>query len=121
MEMTKGGADVSVDALGISATCVDAILSLRKFGRHVQIGITTKQEAGYISIPIDQIVYKEIKLIGCHGMPAHRLSSMMPLIVEGRLTPGKMLNDEISLSQVEAVFESMNAAGYHRELVVELG
>lgn len=33
-EVTKGGAHVSVDALGIKTTCVNSIRSLRARGRH---------------------------------------------------------------------------------------
>jgi D-arabinose 1-dehydrogenase-like Zn-dependent alcohol dehydrogenase len=106
-EITRGGADVAVDALGIAQTCVDAILSLRKGGRHLQIGITTKNEAGYIRLPVDMMVYKELKLIGSLGMAPHRFASMIPMVVDGRLAPGKMVNKEISLSEVASVFESM--------------
>lgn len=107
MEITKGGADVAVDALGIAETCVSAMLSLAKSGRHLQIGITTKNEAGYISLPVDIMVYKELKMIGSIGMSPHRYASMIPMIVDKQLTPGKMVSGEISLSQVESIFESM--------------
>ena len=107
-ELTKGGADVSVDALGISQTCVSAINSLRKKGRHLQIGVTTKQEAGFISLPIDHMVMNEIRLETTLGMPAHRFNSMLPLVANGRLNPGKMVTREISLSEVNAIFEDMS-------------
>jgi len=41
-DLTHGGADVSID--GIAATCRNAVLSLRKRRRHVQIGLTTQGE-----------------------------------------------------------------------------
>ncbi|QHW34584.1 zinc-binding dehydrogenase [Paenibacillus rhizovicinus] len=43
-EITKDGANVSVDALGIQDTCTNAILSLGKRGRHVQIGLTSRMK-----------------------------------------------------------------------------
>jgi D-arabinose 1-dehydrogenase-like Zn-dependent alcohol dehydrogenase len=46
--LTGGGAQVSVDALGIESTCRNSVLSLRKLGRHIQIGHTTRREAGYV-------------------------------------------------------------------------
>lgn len=107
LEITKGGANVSVDALGIADTCVNGILSLAKSGRHLQIGITTKSEAGYIKLPVDMMVYKELKVIGSVGMAPHRFASMVPLIAQGKLHPGKMVTREISLSEVEGVFEDM--------------
>ena len=55
-ELTGGGAHVSVDALGIEAACRNSLKSLRKRGRHVQIGLTTGADKGDLSIPIDLIV-----------------------------------------------------------------
>ncbi len=106
-EITDGGANVSVDALGIADTCVNGILSLAKSGRHLQIGITTKADAGYIKLPVDLMVYRELKIVGSLGMAPHRYASMVPLIVEKKLTPGKMVTREISLSEVEGIFENM--------------
>lgn len=110
MGITKGGADVAVDALGIADTCVSGILSLAKGGRHLQIGITTKNEAGYIKLPVDLMVYRELKMIGSLGMAPHRFESMVPLIVQKKLNPGKMVTREISLSEVESIFVDMTNA-----------
>lgn len=118
MEITKGGADVAVDALGIADTCVNGILSLAKSGRHLQIGITTKNEAGYIRLPVDMMVYKELQMIGSVGMAPHRFTSMVPLIAQGKLTPGRMVTGEISLSEVEGVFESMTRSAATGTFVV---
>jgi D-arabinose 1-dehydrogenase-like Zn-dependent alcohol dehydrogenase len=117
-EITNGGADVSVDALGIADTCVNGLLSLGKGGRHLQIGITTKNEAGYIRLPVDLMVYKELKMIGSLGMAPHRYASMIPMIVQKQLTPGKMVSREISLSEVEAIFESMTTSANTGTFVV---
>src|SRR3954463_2307333 len=38
-ELTGGGAHVSLDALGSAQTCVASIRSLRRQGRHVQVGL----------------------------------------------------------------------------------
>jgi D-arabinose 1-dehydrogenase-like Zn-dependent alcohol dehydrogenase len=44
---TQGGADVSVDALAIKETCLNAIASLRKRGRHLQLELPT--ESGHVA------------------------------------------------------------------------
>jgi propanol-preferring alcohol dehydrogenase len=93
--------------LGIAQTCTNSIKSLRKAGRHLQIGITTKSEAGHISVPIDEIVKRELTLLGSVGMPAHEYAAMIPLVSQNRIHPGKLLNREISLSEVESVFREM--------------
>ena len=63
-EITKGGVDVSVDGLGIKVTCQNSIRSLRKRGRHLQIGMTTGAEHGEIAVPIDIIASDELVLMG---------------------------------------------------------
>jgi propanol-preferring alcohol dehydrogenase len=108
LDITQGGANVAIDALGIAETCANAIKSLRKNGRHLQIGITTQNEAGWISIPIDLVVFRELQILGTIGMAPHRYGSMIPLVASGRLTPGVMVTGEIALSQVESIFEGMS-------------
>ncbi len=118
LQLTGGGAHVSVDALGFAQTCVDGLLSLRKTGRHLQIGITTKKDAGYIRIPVDTMVYKELTLVGSLGMAPHRFDAMIPMVVQGRLHPGKMVNKEISLSEVSGIFEDMTRSASSGTFVV---
>jgi propanol-preferring alcohol dehydrogenase len=112
------GAHVSVDALGITQTCTDGILSLRKGGRHVQVGITSKADAGYIRIPTDLLVYKELKMIGSLGMPSHRFDAMLPMIVNKQLKPGKLVTREISLAEVQSIFEGMSNSTVNGTFVV---
>jgi len=70
-EITKGGADLSVDALGIESTCVNSISNLRKRGRHIQLGWMLGNESTP-PIPMDMVMGNEIEIIGSHGMQAHR-------------------------------------------------
>lgn len=115
---TKIGAHVSVDALGITQTCTDGLLSLRKGGRHIQIGITTKADAGYMRLPTDLIVYKELQLIGSLGMPSHRYDAMLPMIVKRQLNPAKLVTREIGLKEVQSIFEGMSNATVNGTFVV---
>ncbi|XAH22062.1 alcohol dehydrogenase catalytic domain-containing protein [Xylophilus sp. GW821-FHT01B05] len=118
MDITHGGAHVSIDALGITETCVNGIRSLRKSGRHLQIGLTTRKEAGHISVPIDLIIYRELSIVGTLGMAPHRYAAMIPLVANGRLTPGKLVTHEIGLSEVPGVFEQMSRSAVTGTCVV---
>ena len=111
LELTKGGAQVSIDALGIAATCRNSIMSLRKRGRHLQIGLTTAAEQGEVAVPIDLLVMKEASIIGSLGMPAPRFGAMLQMIETGRLAPGKLVHRRIPLEEAGAVLESMDRFG----------
>lgn len=107
-EITKGGAHVSVDALGITQTCQAAISGLRKRGRHLQIGLTSREEEGMIPLPIDFIVQSEIQLIGSLGMQPSRYPSMLGMVESGKLKPGSLVTKTISLDEVPKVFDEMD-------------
>jgi len=108
IDITKGGAHVSIDALGVAATCRNSVASLRKRGRHLQIGLTSAAEQGEIALPIDLIVLKEATLIGSLGMQAPRFGAMLQMVASGKLAPGKLVNRRIPLEEAGAVLESMD-------------
>ncbi len=105
-QISGGGAHVSVDALGIAATSRNGIKSLRKRGRHLQIGLTTGT-AGDLPIPIDWIVWNEIELIGSYGMPPIAYESMLRLVACGRLDPARLVRRTVALEETGAVLASM--------------
>ncbi|MCD2137540.1 zinc-binding dehydrogenase [Salinicoccus halitifaciens] len=107
-ELTNGGADVSVDALGIKETCINGIKSLKKGGRHLQIGVTTKAEGGSIAVPIDEMVINEKSIITTLGIPAARFGPLLNQVALDKLNPSKMVSGHIKLSEVENVFQDMS-------------
>jgi D-arabinose 1-dehydrogenase-like Zn-dependent alcohol dehydrogenase len=108
MDLTHGGADVSIDALGIAATCRNAVLSLRKRGRHVQIGLTTQGEKGEVALPIDQIVFKELQITGSLAIQSFRYPAMLSMVERGRLEPRKLITETIPLEKAFGVIEQMS-------------
>ena len=108
LELTKGGAHVSVDALGITATCKNAINSLRKQGRHLQIGLTSAAEQGEIALPIDKMVTMELQFIASLGMQASHYPAMLQMLEAGKISPKKMVTGTCNLAGINKVFEEMN-------------
>ncbi|WP_110929661.1 zinc-dependent alcohol dehydrogenase family protein [Bacillus massiliglaciei] len=107
-EITKGGAHVSVDALGIKQTCQAAVSGLRKRGRHLQIGLTSREEEGMIPLPIDFIVQAELQIVGSLGMQPQRYPHMLEMVEKGKLKPGSLVTSTISLEEVPRIFEEMD-------------
>jgi threonine dehydrogenase-like Zn-dependent dehydrogenase len=109
--LTAGGAHVSIDALGVAATCRNSVLCVRKRGRHVQVGLTSGAEKGEIALPIDVIVLKEIRILGSLGMQASHFGAMLQMVERGRLNPGKLVHRKIPLEEASGVLESMDQYG----------
>ncbi|MWV46245.1 alcohol dehydrogenase catalytic domain-containing protein [Paenibacillus sp. HJL G12] len=108
-EITKGGSHVSIDALGITDTCVNSILSLTKKGRHVQIGASSNENFGATPIPINLVTVNEIEIVGSAGMPNPDYRTLLRMVETGRLNPGALVTSEISLEDINKTFEEMNA------------
>lgn len=106
-DITDGGAHVSLDALGIEETCKNAVNSLRTRGRHVQIGLTTKEQHGYNPLPTDTIVMNEIKVKGSSGLPPSKYGEMFRMVENGKIDPGAVITDRIDLDGVNDELQAM--------------
>jgi D-arabinose 1-dehydrogenase-like Zn-dependent alcohol dehydrogenase len=106
-DITKGGAHVAVDALGVATTCRNSVLSLRKQGRSLQIGLTTQAEKGEVTLPIDRMVTMELQLIASLGMPASHYPSMLQMVESGKLNPKSMITETVGLGDASRVLEEM--------------
>lgn len=106
-DISSGGVHISVDALGSPETCFNSISSLRKRGKHIQVGI---MEAGQhqTSIPMDRVIARELEIIGSHGMQAHRYPGMLDMIRAGRLHPQKLIGKTVSLEDSMHALADMN-------------
>jgi alcohol dehydrogenase len=106
-EVTKGGAHVSVDALGHPTTCFNSIANLRRRGRHVQVGLMLDDHARP-QIPMDKVIAHELQVIGSHGMQAFRYEAMMAMLEAGKLAPEKLVGRRISLSEAPDALMAMD-------------
>lgn len=107
-EITGGGAHVGVDALGIQATISNSLNSLRKGGRHVQVGLTGAEEQGMAQVPIDVITGSEIEILGSFGNPQPKYPGLLALVAEGRLNPQELIEREVGIGDVNDVFKNMS-------------
>jgi D-arabinose 1-dehydrogenase-like Zn-dependent alcohol dehydrogenase len=111
--LTGGGGHVAVDAVGSEQTCADAVLSLRRRGRHVQIGLLPPVE-GHPRVPMARVIGWELDLLGSHGMAAADYPAMLALIEQGALQPQKLIERTIGLDEAAAllpVFDTATVAG----------
>ena len=98
IEITRGGAHVSLDALGHPATCFNSISNLRKRGKHVQVGLMLGDNSTP-AIPMSRVIAQELEILGSHGMQAHRYDAMMAMMRSGKLAPEKLIGKTITLEQ----------------------
>jgi D-arabinose 1-dehydrogenase-like Zn-dependent alcohol dehydrogenase len=106
-EITAGGAHVSVDAVGSPSTAVASVRSLRRRGRHVQVGLLLGADAAP-PLPMDVVVAQELSVHGSHGMPAHQYPDLLALVTDGRLDPALLVGRVVGLEEAGAALAAMS-------------
>jgi D-arabinose 1-dehydrogenase-like Zn-dependent alcohol dehydrogenase len=112
-EITGGGSHVAVDAVGSEQACADGILSLRRRGRHVQVGLLPPV-GGHPRVPMARVIGWEIDVLGSHGMAAADYPGMLALIERGTLQPQRLIERTIGLAEAAdllPVFDRATPAG----------
>ena len=106
-ELTDGGADVAVDAIGSAAVVDSALRSLRPRGRLIQLGLLPQP----ITVDVSVLVGRELEWLGSHGMAAHSYPELLAGISAGQFDPGRLVTREISLHEAPAALATMNEPG----------
>lgn len=105
-DLTGGGAEVSVDALGRQSTLGIGIRSLATRGRHVQLGLLADDPV----VPLGLVIARELTVLGSHGMPATDYPELLGLVASGRLRPERLISTRITLDDVPAALVAMSTA-----------
>jgi alcohol dehydrogenase len=104
LDVTGGGAHVSLDAYGSGATASASIRALRRQGRHVQVGLVFDPAP----IPWDIVVGHELQVVGTHGMAAADYPAMLSMVADGRLAPHRLIGATIALERAGAALMAMD-------------
>jgi len=104
-----GGSHVSVDAVGSEQTCADALLSLRRHGRHVQVGLLPPVD-GHPRVPMARVIAWELEVLGSHGMAAADYPGMLALIASGALEPQRLIERVVGLDEAAELLPRMDSA-----------
>lgn len=109
LKLTNGnGVEVAVEAMGSYETVNNALASLAKCGRLVQLGVTQSGPEGFVGVPIFNIVNKEKRIIGSLSSPIQNYKRYLEVIASGKVDPSPIITETCCLSEVVNVFERMD-------------
>lgn len=100
-ETAGAGVDVAVDASGSESAVAASIQALKKMGALIQVGIIGRA----VSLPFDQVVYKQLRLFGSLG---HSLSSwqrVMRILEQRRIDLTPLISHVLPLESWAEAFE----------------
>jgi len=105
-ERTDGGAHVSIDAVGSPTTAAQAVRSLRRRGRHVQVGLLLAEDAAP-PMPMLDVIKRELVVTGVHGMAAGRYRDLLAFVTHGGLPVERLIGKRIALDEAGAELAAM--------------
>jgi D-arabinose 1-dehydrogenase-like Zn-dependent alcohol dehydrogenase len=114
-QVTGGGADLSLDALGSPVTAAASITCLRRRGRHVQVGLLPDDPV----LPMARVIAYELTLLGSHGMAAHAYPPMLAMIAAGTLRPDVLITRVIGLDDVPKALAELGNSPFAGVTVIE--
>ncbi len=104
------GAHVSVDALGSAVLARASVLSLRRRGRHLQVGLLHGADVSP-ALPFDRVIGWELELYGSHGMAAADYPGMLELVASGRVRPERLVGRVVGLDEAGEALAAADRPG----------
>jgi D-arabinose 1-dehydrogenase-like Zn-dependent alcohol dehydrogenase len=116
--ITGGGAHLSIDAIGSPSVVETSVSSLRKRGRHVQVGLLPPG-LGSPSLPMSRVIGGELELLGCHGLQAHEYPRMLARVASGGIPIQHLADRRITLDDAAEALMAMSRPGAVGVTVIE--
>ncbi len=102
-DLTDGGAQVTIDAIGAESAVQACLAALRPRGRHVQVGLLPQP----VRLDMSLLAYRELSWLGSHGMAAHDFPRLLALVGSGALRPDQLVTGTIGLAGVGRALAEM--------------
>ncbi len=112
MESTNGqGTDMVIDLTGVPAVQNACVLSARKLGRIVYLGISHRK-LEYSEKAVDAILRRQLNILGSWNsfskpFPGREWTESVKLMEKGKLTAKPMLSHKLSLDQAPMIFKKI--------------
>lgn len=116
-EMTRGGVDFAIEAVGHPATVEQAFQLIRRGGTAIVLGMMPREMK--ITLPGVEFVYdKTIKgsTLGSSRFP-HDIPRLIDFYLQGKLKLDRLVSDIIPLDRVDAAMRSIGAGQVARSVV----
>ena len=106
IDITGGGAQVSIEALGIEATTNASLECLATLGRHVHVGMPAGD--GRMDINLRAIYAKQLAFYGTRGMPSWKYPTLLGMIEREEVDLSPMVAREITLAEASGELRAMH-------------
>lgn len=118
-ELTGGGAEVAVDAVGLPQTLRQAFAVLRPGGTAIAVGLGSVDATA--AVPVNELVQQQKRLVGSlygSANPPVDLPRILGLYLAGRLPLDVLLGERYPLDRVDEAYGALRAGSTGRAVVL---
>ncbi len=118
-DLTRGGADIAIEAVGSAAVLATAYAATRRGGTTVTVGLPDPRQL--LSIPAVSLVAEERTLRGSYlggAVPRRDIPRYVALYQAGLLPADLMLGERLRLDEINEGFDALAAAATTRQVVI---
>lgn len=118
-ELTSGGADVAIDAVGAPVTLAQAISGVRPGGTAVAVGLSSVDAT--VAVPINELVQQQKHLVGSlygSANPPVDLPRLLSLYRAGRLPLDQLIGTTYALETVNDAYDALRIGVVGRGVIV---
>ena len=118
-DLTHGGADIAIEAVGSAAVLATAYAATRRGGTTVTVGLPDPRQL--LSIPAVSLVAEERTLRGSYlggAVPRRDIPRYVALYQAGLLPADLMLGGRLRLDEINEGFDTLAAAATTRQVVI---
>lgn len=108
--LTRHGAHVTMDATGSEATVQACIGSLRRRGRHVQVGLLFGADAR-CRVPMDRVLAWELQIYGSHGIAARDYADLLRFVETRSIDLDGLVGRTIALDEAGEALSTPSGPG----------
>jgi D-arabinose 1-dehydrogenase-like Zn-dependent alcohol dehydrogenase len=101
--VSGGGVHLGIDAIGNAYVVATSLASLRRSGRHVQVGLLPNL---HVPLRLDRLIARELKLLGSHGIAAASFPAMFDLISSRGMNIRSLVAQELTLEDGARLLET---------------
>lgn len=103
--VSNGGVHLGIDAIGKAEVVATSLASLRRGGRHVQVGLLPDLQ---VPLRLDRLIARELQLLGSHGIAAASFPAMFDLISSKGMNIRSLVARELTLEDGVRLLESFD-------------
>jgi Zn-dependent alcohol dehydrogenase len=118
-ELTAGGAEVAIDAVGHPSSLAQCFAALRPGGTVVAVGLGSSTAT--VAVPINELVQQQKHLVGSlygSANPTLDLPRLLGFYRSGRLPLDKLLGRSYPLDEVGQAYDDLRAGAVGRAVIV---